>query len=1115
MFTTHLEQWCGLALDGVMRLPQAQTHLYRDVETLSHFHRVADELLFRTGRFELVQAGFLHGLQTDVLPALREIPHVLPPPVEQLLLDRQRLRDIAPTLFANADDSKHQHRRLMHSVMARISTSAAVVLLIVEQLDHLDPTGEGREWLRSVYQEPVIVGAAPRLSFHPGRVEREHHLAFAESVIPFLCSYFGFAEERRFARDLVALHRDRHAAERVVAALVEHQRRARAACEILEEELKHLGGQMLDVRWEWRHIRSCQVELGSDVAQWPQRVWGCGFATVVTREREDAYRILARLHEYAPAEHSAFRDYFSPHRNQSPYRALHTGIYLSVGHAEMLLRVRIVPLDSDQGRYNDGMRDVARRNPLLFDLAPPDNSIVVYTPAYDVKYLPTGALVLNFAAALYSRWVACVESATVNDEPVDAFARLKNRDTVRLTLRDDPAFLPLGWWKSAPDSTQRSLRESYVAAVGPLVLDAGRRSIREALDKANQLGTADHEIDTLVERAVAIERARGVLSRRYTARDCLRQLGLSYLRERAAALDIPGRLTLTDDRCRQLLDDITHAALPAPELDIPADLRRRITTIVPCPICEAQGDAPVVGVERDGVLTIHVPDCEEAAGGTPLGVQHRLARRLYVAIETSNRPGLLADVCNLLRRRHIDVVEVAGRSFSPHWAAVRIELDCQDGTFMKRLLRDLQTISGVHRVLGPDDPPDALIERDLPPRRDGTLVIFGTNPIVRNAPVTRDDQFYGRDRELREFKSRVMRLTTRDSSPQFGELLVLLGALQVGKTSFLLRSLREMHRERTVLMVEVYLESRQDEPWSVVEDRLLRALRDKVAILARLWKRTPLSLDGLDLTESARAVIEWTDGGAFVIAIDEVLRLIDATSPIDEECERMCATLLALRATPRCMVVLSGPAARVRPIHPSLEELVGKCQRIELAPFGENDIKRLIVADKLPWTEKSAADPRVVARVLDLTRGDPLWVGCLIHQLWESILHGGRTRQARFTDPGEVDRAAQRLMADDMCFEVRLRFLRSEAAAPYRLEAFPLLDLLARNQRGPRTVEDLASETGLAIPVAGARLRLLEHAGVARAQERDGILHYEIASPILAAYLSTPREGQRPIHREQ
>lgn len=1104
-------EWCNQASLAIERLPEDAGVSYHDAEALAHYRRVHATLAARTQVEALAQAGFLHGVPTGFLPHLRKSGVEISTLAERLLVDRERLREVDHTPFASGT-RRRDDPQMLRAVFGRVTSHVSAVLFVLEQIDHLDPDGTGRAWLQRCYRDVQSAGPPPPLvPLIVGKGTPASHLAFIDTIVGFVTGHLGFSRERRLVRDLVLMHREPEAVQRIVELLAEQRQQMEAIRESAERMMRREGSGVGSITWEWRHLRSCQEELGPEATNWPQRIGRCGFVTVETAGTTVCYALLEMLHRTSRASNGSIRDYISA-PTPSGYRALHTAI--DWAHEQGLIPVmfRIIESAANNARLADQLVEVAQGNRRPAIQVPTEDSITVYTPSHDVKVLPAGSSVLHFACLLHRRWIARIDHALINEYGVvGSFYQLKHGDRVRLVLKPTPEFLEEHWLTKLHPDRREGLREQYAAAIRPLIISAGHQRIRRALDSANGHGVPDHIIETLVHTAMARGLSSRWLSRPYAAKQWLFQLGLLTLRADNSGFDIPGRLEIDAELAQKAMDVIVEAAEPIAELDIPPDIQRHVSTIVNCGICRPIYNRPVLGVVLDNLLTIHATGCPEASAGKPIPIHRRNAYRQYVTIGTSNRSGLLADLGDIFRRKNVDIVEVIGRRHSPRWGAIRFELDCASGNVPDDLLNEIRAVPAVEKVLGPRTQPDAMLERDMPPRRDGLLTTFGVNPIVRSVPVTRDDQFYGRDEELKEFKSNVQALFSPDE--RLGRMLWLTGPLQSGKTSFIFRALRELHRVDNRLCVEIYLEAHQGESWNAFQQRFMKSLVHKIAMLAEQWGRSMPDIPTGDFHGAVCAVKEWTGDGAVVVVIDEVERLIEATSKQDdEECDEMSRVTVACRATPGVMMVWIGPPPRIRPRtnrrYLELGRLLGeKAQFFTLSAFREEEIDALLAARKSIWASRIAVDRRIVSEVSRLTSGDPLTVGCLVHRLWEMALAPGATPMARSTEATHLEAAARNLIERDRCFDIRMRFLKSTAGTVVREAAYGALRHLSHEEAGS-TADGLAEHASTSLETLLDTLEVLDSAGLIRGLNGTGQdRHYQIASPLLSRYFRENRHA--------
>ena len=1119
-------------LRGVVRRPGRNWQAdYARQGQESHHARLADRLLADYDDPVLAEAGFLHGVPGRWLQAL-DVP--MSEGVEAVLRDLDRLR--APRLEA---EYSLRPKELMTEVLPGLPEPRAAFLLVAERLDRWDPEGELRDWSRAFRREASqpaarAVRETPGASAGPQASDGRsgppglawairQELARLRDVAAPTAEFCGLWDDRNALEDLALLHSERGRFRKAVGWAIRCQQDGtcdRLTSAVEEAMSPHLGREA--AAWEWRHASSIDRNLDLDRSGEEKvgRLWRCGYVTVACPDAAGCYRLLGELHGRLRYQADGLRDQVG-RPTRAGYRALHTVVSAEVRGRQLAISVRFVPLDSrEPGRLPAPRQLLDER---LKASEGRRDGIRVYTPAGAFRHLPFGATVLNFAATVHTSFVGLVDHAILNEkERVGVLHRLRDGDRVELVKGDVPRMPPLGWEEEVPSRTRKGLRRLLRTSFAPVLEAEGRRRVRKAMAARGAPEVEDDVLlgDLLTIAAEIAEDNLGFKSRR--SPDWWKeQLGLRAFAERGE--ELPFSLGLDElkaaaleDALAGLLDRLRYRS---DEMDLPDAMKQGARGILKCPECRPMPGSQLAVTSEGGRVVVHDAEADCAEGGERLGVAGTPTLQQYFIVETTNRAGVALDVLSVFHQARVDVVDIVARRLGPRWAVVRVEADLVGPSRVRALLFDLRKLDGVKRVRGPGQAPLEILEGGLPPRRERPSEPWALpQPYVCGDFVREDAAFYGRRFELMELEQ-ALALASGPQAESGGAAFVT-GPLKTGKTSLVKRFLRDLEQRRQPASVGVFCKAQVGEAWTDVERRLAaRLAEDAERFAVREGGSLPRGLAD-DSEEMLRQIRGSLASPPVVLVVDEALRpLRQAHRAAGAGDRTQLEALLRFRdlveRSPGTLLVLVGPEAPVRQLHPELSRMMRGIDTVRLQPFEQADTWALLQAEKMAWRYPIDVKRGLAKAVTALTGGNPFWIASLAYLMY-------RRESRRPIRPIRYGHSALREAAEELIhhggpFEDRLFPDGDSSQGPpwvWDLVGLLAADAGAGSGRDPgRTAEELAvglEEASVLLGPGATSLAvddLVALGGLVRVHGKGD--RFRLVAPLLARFIRNELELRR------
>lgn len=560
--------------------------------------------------------------------------------------------------------------------------------------------------------------------------------------------------------------------------LKQHFEEARTQQEIQEvlEELQHIISPSLpksEVCWQpvsfytlYLHQFEHNARPGKPihVEPAPVRIADTGSFIILTDEESDCYRILGTLHKhYAPIERQ-FRDFIG-HPKENGYRSLHTQVKHSLGHLlHVIIRTHMMDLVAERGitaRWWNAPEDLLPQLPE--EVEPVNEEFQVFTPHGEIKDLPQGSTVLDFAYHIHTDVGHCCVGALVNGERADLSRVLRPGDKVEIISGGPDAAPSMGWLEfvRTPRAANR-IRQWLIQHQRSAMLERGRNLLDKELQLLG-LNSTDVEIRRLLTKLALKENVKGI-------DDLLAAIGVGR-RQAPKVVERLKSMRLRSVGSPNYIEPTFSIRVLSPEdaLLLPAFAR----------CCKPVPPDDIVGHRRtDQVLAIHKRTCPQVRELDKL-VQVKwdttpTEPHYVVVVEALNRPGLASDLSTVIALLGFDMPD-----FSTHKRADGVMAEGHiylGSTTPAQRSRIQKALGGVPYVTRVEVIHASFLSAPAPQSKSSKLIHW-SNPY--GPTIAQGSRFYGREIECQ-------RISAHLRGPSQNTVILLWGQKRIGKTSLVL-----------------------------------------------------------------------------------------------------------------------------------------------------------------------------------------------------------------------------------------------------------------------------------------------------------------------------------------
>ncbi len=523
----------------------------------------------------------------------------------------------------------------------------------------------------------------------------------------------------------------RHLEPEAYEALRERVEKRRKASEGVVEELRRkiiakleeAQIPVVEVSGRTKRLYSIHLKLRRQKIDL-DRVYDFVALRVLTRTVKDCYAALGIIHQTWSPVPGRIKDFIAMPRPNG-YQSLHTSVISENGFPfEVQIRTEEMHLHAEQGiaahwKYKEGRVGAASDEPyfawlrqllewqqevrdpqefiqnLKIDLYPEE--VYTFTPKGQVKPLPRGATVVDFAYSIHTDVGNQCVGARVNGRMVPLRTQLKNGDIVEIITqaKHKPS---RDWLNFVLTNRARNKIKHYLEAEEKArAVDLGRRLLEKEVRRF------DLNPKTLLEEA-ALEKAAAAS-------------GVQKVDDMLAAVGF-GRL-----QARQVLDKLVPADQlqePSPSTGVVSAVRRALSRggdrikvrgaddvlVVRARCCNPiQGEKIVGYITRGKGVSVHSATCPNVAnllyasdrridvewdlGGEP----GRYGVDLKLTVE--DRKGLLAEISAKIADINTNIISVEARSEDGHLDHIAMTVEINDVKHLQKVLKSLRRVTGV------------------------------------------------------------------------------------------------------------------------------------------------------------------------------------------------------------------------------------------------------------------------------------------------------------------------------------------------------------------------------------------------------------------------------------
>lgn len=514
-------------------------------------------------------------------------------------------------------------------------------------------------------------------------------------------------------------------------------------------------------------MQNAKLDKRTHVEPSALRLVDVGSFIILTEEESECYRILGMIHKLYPPVEGQFRDFIA-NPKENGYQSLHTQVKHPSGSLQVTIRTHLMDIIAEYGVTARWWNVPEERLPQLpKENKPIDGEMQVFTPKGEIKYLPHGATVLDFAYHIHSDVGHHCAGALVNSIHEELHKPLKTGDMVEIIdggVNTEPNLVWLDYVRSqlAVNRIRQWLSQHQRNAMA----ERGRMLLDGVLQPLG-LSLADAQVHQLLAKLASHEDLRGI-------EDLLVLLGVGRYQAPKLVKSLKS-MRLKSVRSPNYVElDVDINVLSAEEAQLPRVLAQ---------CCRPVPSDEIVGYQRkDGILAIHKRTCLQIREAKKL-IQVQWGKvptelNYVIVVEALNRPGLASDVSTIVAMLGLDMQSFsASKRPDGIMAEVHIYLGKTTATQRGRIQKTLEGTSYVTSV--------EIIHSSFftpPPQKvETSRSTYFSNPY--GPRLAEGSRFYGRTTACERISALL-----RDQS--HNTAILLWGQRRIGKTSFVLR-LRE------------------------------------------------------------------------------------------------------------------------------------------------------------------------------------------------------------------------------------------------------------------------------------------------------------------------------------
>jgi guanosine-3',5'-bis(diphosphate) 3'-pyrophosphohydrolase len=447
---------------------------------------------------------------------------------------------------------------------------------------------------------------------------------------------------------------------------------------------------------------------------------------VVTESVKDCYAVLGIIHQTWSPVPGRFKDFIAMPRPNG-YQSLHTSVVSARGTPfEIQIRTQDMHRIAEEGiashwKYKEGREGAARdeqyflwlrqllesqqevRDPAEFlqnlriELYP--DEVYLFTPKGEVKALPQGATIVDFAYAVHTDVGHRCVGARVNGRMMPLRTRLNNGDIVEILTQ--PGHRPSrDWLTFVGTSRARNKIKHYIQNEEKTrSVELGKRLFEKEVRRFN------------IDKAQVSEEALTKLAPEYGAQkvdDLYAAIGYGKATARTVLTRLVGQDGLSERPPDGAITSVVKRMLGSSDAKIKVKGADELLVFRARCCNPIRGEKIVGYITRGKGVSVHSVQCPNV-----VNLLYDVERRMdvewdksadaspYVVrlkIHVADRKGILADVSTRIAGINTNIRDVEATSDADHRGSIRMTVEINDVKHLDRVIKALKSIEGVLAV---------------------------------------------------------------------------------------------------------------------------------------------------------------------------------------------------------------------------------------------------------------------------------------------------------------------------------------------------------------------------------------------------------------------------------
>ena len=527
-----------------------------------------------------------------------------------------------------------------------------------------------------------------------------------------------------------------------------------------------------EVRWQPASLYTLyqrQVERSTKQSKSPRaeptplKSVDTGWFVLLTRTEGECYQALGLVHKLYQPVKEQFRDLIAAGKDNG-YQALHTKVRHSSGDCiHIFIRTHLMDMIAENGitaRWWDVPETFLPQ--LSGKSKPIDGEIQVLTSESEIKYLPQGATVLDFAYSVHTELGHSCAGALVNGEQADAFHCLQNGDRVEIIKGGIDIQPGLEWLNHVRTSQASSaIRQWLTQHLHSAMYERGQILLNRLLQPSG-LNLTDPQVGELLHRA-AMKEALG------NQEDLLAAIGVGRIDAHKLVDQLKSMRVGTAHFPNFAASSLSIRVMSSDEASL-------LPTFARC--CRPVPFDEILAFRSNDRLIVHKRTCthaKEVERPIPVEWDTDSPELHFVAVvEALNRPGLANDLTLAISQLGIDMSSfTAYKRPNGVMAESHIYLGKTTPTQRDRVRKALESVPYVTNV-------EVLHSSLFIPLTEQPSIstAYITNPY--SPGVAKGQRFYGRKLEFERIMTYLCDHTQNHA-------VLLWGQKRIGKTSLVVR----------------------------------------------------------------------------------------------------------------------------------------------------------------------------------------------------------------------------------------------------------------------------------------------------------------------------------------